>query len=157
MDDLVLEGKKYTAVFQHTQRYDDSSTHEYTCWNTRQHMWWEGRVRINDKVTTKDVRAFFETFHRSDVPEGIRDETLEESLLLVRGMDEKGNYVSHRGGGNIITNRNAVIDYLLGKMYESALSLGKDEVFPKIDIPLLEQSDLAERGYALGEPVSAVA
>jgi len=154
MTDLILKGERYRATFQNSQKEGDHSTHVYTCWNTSPHMWWKGRVRIEDRSSGKDVRAFFESYHRSDVPEGIKDENLEESLLLVRGRNEKGNLISHKNGGKIITNRQEVIDYLLGRMYQDALDLGRDEVFPTINVPLLEQHELAERGYALGEPIS---
>lgn len=154
MNDLVLQGERYTAIFRHTKKEDDSSTHVYSCWKTSPHMWWKGQVKITDNVTGRDARAFFETFHRSDVPMGIRSETLEESLLLIRGKNDKGHYVSHRSGGSIVINKRGVIDYLLEEMYEDALSSGQERIFPKINIPLLEQHNLAEHGYALEEFVS---
>lgn len=152
MIDLVLEGEQYRATFQNSHKAGDHSTHEYSCWSTRPHMWWKGQVKIENPLTGRDVRAFFETYHRSDVPGGIKDETLEESLLLVRGNDN-GRYFNLRIGGEAIPERARAIDYLLGRMYEDALELGKDEVFPTVNVPLLGQQELIDLGLVLREPV----
>ena len=154
MVDLILEGERYRAMFQNSEQRGDHSTHTYSCWKTRPHMWWEGRVKIEDRGNRRDIRAFFETYHRSDALGGIRDESLEESLLLVRGHDDDRGYFNLRIGEEAIPEKVRAIDYLLGRMYEDALELGRDEVFPKIRIPLLEQQELVDLGLVLGETVS---
>ena len=155
MVDLILEGEKYRAVFQNSEQRGDHSTHVYSCWNTSPQMWWEGRVKIeNMEDDGKDVRSLFETYHRSDVPGGIRDESLEESLLLVRGHDDNKGYFNLRIGGESIPERAKAMDYLLGRMYEDVLEFGRDEVFPTIRIPLLEQQELGDLDLALGKSVA---
>jgi len=108
---------------------------------------------ITNNSTKEDVRAYFETLRRRDVEGGIRDETLEESLLMVRGFDQNGRYVTHKCGQGVVTNRVGLIDYLLEIVHEDIVSLRDEEIFPTVKIPLLEQSTLYAKGYASEEPV----
>jgi hypothetical protein len=119
-------------------------------------MWWRGKAIITDKSLGRQVRATFETFHRSNAPGGIRDETLEESLLLVRGKTDDGKMVSYKGGRGIITKKSKVVDYLLEVLYKDAEKLAETEFLPHIEIPLLEQQNLSKMGYARLEEQIAV-
>mgnify|MGYP001567584639 CR=1 FL=1 len=148
MEELVIEGERYRATFQNVRRNDDSKTYEYSCWNTSPKMWWEGEMRVIDKSEQGDIRTFFKTYPRSDVPNGIRNETFEQSLLLVRG-ENNGRYFNLRIGNDIIPDKDKAVDYLLGRLYEEASGLGEEKVFPKINIPLIELSDLVEQGLVL--------
>ena len=151
MEDFILEGERYTATFQSAVLNSDNTGYE-SCWKTSSYAWWTGSIKIIDKESGNDARATFETLHRADVPDGIRTETLEQSLLLVRGVDEKDDFVSHRDGGSILFNRKGAVDYLLGQVYEKILEDREIIIFPTVDIPLLEQHDLAKHGFALEEP-----
>ena len=152
MEDFILEGERYVALFQLYRKVNDSKTHKYSVWKTSPHMWWTGMIKIMDKESGNDARATFETLHRADVPDGIRTETLEQSLLLVRGVNEKSEFVSHKDGGSILFNRKGATDYLLCQVYEKILEDREIIIFPRVDIPLLEQHDLAKHGFALEEP-----
>jgi hypothetical protein len=153
---VLIEGNKYYALFQDFKKVDDSDAHEYTCWNPSSKMWWEGKVKIVKRSETdfegeQDARAFFRTFPRSNVADGIKKELFSESLLLVRGRDSEGEYVNYRIGDEFVPKIEETIDYLLEMMYTEAKELGKDTVFPTIKIPLLERHVLAEEGLALPE------
>jgi len=156
MEGLTLEGNRYVAVFLDAEQIEEKN-YVYTCWHTCRHMWWEGKAILTDKTRGEQVRATFETFHRANVPKGIRDETLEESLLLVRGRTVDGGFVSHKGGREVVLDRKGAVDYLLEGVYDEARELSRTEFVPHVKIPLLEQHDLAERGYAEPEPEQAVA
>jgi len=155
MQGLTLEGNRYSAVFLDAKKQEEKD-YKYTCWHTSPSMWWEGKAVINDNTIGGQVRVTFETFHRANVEGGIRDETLEESLLLVRGRTDDGRFISYRGGRDVVTDRAGVIDYLLKGIYDKAFERLREEFIPHLNIPLLEQHDLAERGYArLEQAVSA--
>ena len=155
---LEIEGRKYVAKFQNVtvQTQDDDSDDgagDFNVWNSGPKMWWYGTVLIAGCDFIRDVRAHFETYHRKDVEGGISEETLEESLMFVRGRDEDGIYVSHRNGGDVITNRKSTIDYLLAQVYyEGSTQIEVGKIIPSVSFPLLEQHVLAELGYALPEP-----
>ena len=155
MEGSTLEGNKYRAVFLDAKK-EEEKDYQYTCWHTVPSMWWEGKVIITDKTAGGQVRATFETFHRANVDGGIRDESLEESLLLVRGRNYDGEYISYIGGRDVVTDRKGVIDYLLEGVYNEVSDLSREEFVPHVKIPLLEQHDLAERGYARLEQVVSV-
>lgn len=148
MEGLTLEGNRYRAIFLDAEKKEEKD-YEYTCWHTHPSMWWNGKVIITNKAVGEQVRATFETFHRVNVEAGIRDETLEESLLLVRGRTEERGFISYKGGRDVVIDRIEVIDYLLERVYNEALfKCSREEFLPDVKIPLLEQDDLAERGYA---------
>ena len=155
MDILPLEGSLYRAVFLDYTLMGEKDF-EYTCWRTSPSAWWEGKTIIEERESGGQVRATFETFHRADVQGGVRNESLEESLLLVSGRRANGSFVSYKGGAEIVTDRVGVIDYLLGGMYNQASERAKTEFVPHLEIPLLEQHDLAERGYAKPEQLVGV-
>jgi len=147
MERLTLEGNNYSAVFLDAEKKEENEF-GYTCWHTIPSMWWEGKAIINYKPVGGQVRVTFETFHRANVDGGIRDETLEESLLLVRGRTDDGRFASYRSGRDVVTDRAGVIDYLLKGVYDEAFGRSIEEFVPHMEIPLLDQNDLAERGYA---------
>lgn len=163
MESLTIEGNRYEARFQNVKREadelpagTDGDEGSINIWADYK-MWWVGDVVVVDKDSQRETRFHFTTFARRNVLGGIRDESFEESLLLVRGKNLEGRFVSHRGGGDIVTDRQGVIDYLFEGLYNKSSELARDEFVQTIEIPLLEQHVLAERGYACSESSLALA
>jgi len=154
MERLTLEGNRYIAILLDAEKREEED-YRYSCWHTAPDMWWEGNAIITNKTTGKEVRTTFETFRRANVEGGIKAETLEESVLLVRGRTADGGFVSHKGGGDIVLDRPEVVDYLFDGVYGEASAIARVKFMPHVRIPLLEQADLAERGYAKPEEAAA--